>query len=436
MNKHMSRGLALVAITGGFVFLGTTAANAVTVDDDPGLLGNGGLLGTGISLGNGSDGDLLGNLHVPVDANAPATVNGLDVSILDNGLGSGSGSLLGTGSLLGADSLLGDGILVNTGESVADIFANPATDGLGDGVFGSTLSTALDVPVDASNTWISVLGNPANGPTGVVVVPNVATEPLAVISNGEDGILDGFVDAPVDVSCTSITVLSNYQGACPTEGDNGGTGDNGSAGDTDGGILDGILGGDIVGDGVLVDLGDTVADVTAGTDGTGDVAGQSADVDVPVDLSDAWVSILGDDGGIVIVPDLGIDTSAVSGGLIDSDVTAPISLQCTSITVLSDFTRDCDGSTTPEEPTTPVLPTLPLPVDGDGTPTVPGDGTGNGGGNTDVNPCLTTDTAGLTSAVTPTNAGFDFATIGVAGLVGGLIAAGTLLLGRKFSKLN
>ena len=434
MNKHMTRGLALVAITGGFVFLGTTAANAVAVDDDPGLLGNGGLLGTGISLGNGSNDDLLGSLNVPLDANAPATVTGLDVSIFDNGLsnglgtGSGAGSLLGTGALLGGNSLLGDGILVNTGESVADIFANPALDGLGDGVFGSTLSTALDVPVDASNTWISVLGNPANGPTGIVVVPNVATEPVGTISNGEDGILDAFVDAPVDVSCTSITVLSNFQGACPTDGDNGGTGSTGGNG--------GILGDGVLGDGVLVDLGDTVADVTGGTDGLGDVAGQSADLDVPVDLSDAWVSILGADGGIVIVPDLGIGTSALTGGLLDSDVTAPISLQCTSITVLSDFTRDCDGATTPEEPTTPVLPTLPLPVDGDGTPTVPGDGTGNGGGNTDVNPCLTTTTAGLTADITPTNTGFDFATIAVAGIVGGLIAAGTLLLGRKFSKLN
>ena len=186
-------------------------------------------------------------------------------------------------------------------------------------------------------------------------------------------------------------------------------------------------------DDLLVDLGDTTTDL--GTDlGAGDVLG--AFIGAPIDLSDAWVSLLGEDpNGIVIVPDLTIDLSVLTGGLITSEILAPISLDCVTITILSDYERDCgrstidDFPTDPENPTDPTTPTTPVVVGGD---------------NGDVNNGGTNDTEGITDpcAVVPTVATTELtsaqpvnlAVFGAAALAGALAAMLLMLLGRRLGR--
>ena len=443
MNRNITRGLALAALTSGFTILGATAANAIDLPDlgggtsGSGLLGNGGLLGTGIDLGGTSTG--TGGILDDLLVDLPVNVNGLDVDVLPTN----GGGLLGSDLLGGSDGLsLGDGILVDTGATNADILADlgiDTSDLVGD---NDRLNAIVGVPLDVSNTWVSILGNE---PNGIVVVPNADGGALTTT----DGLLGGVIDVPVDISCTSVTVLSDYENECagtaPGDGDN------------DGGILGGdllngdlpvnvddlsldVLDGDVLGDGltlgddgVLVDLGDTTTDL--GTDlGAGDVLG--AFIGAPIDLSDAWVSVLGEDpNGIVIVPDLTIDLSVLTGGLITSEILAPISLDCVTITILSDYERDCgtstidDFPTDPENPTDPTTPTTPVVVGGD---------------NGDVNNGGTNDTEGITDpcAVVPTVATTELtsaqpvnlAVFGAAALAGALAAMLLMLLGRRLGR--
>jgi len=307
-----------------------------------------------------------------------------------------------------------------------------------------------------SNTWVSILGT---GPNGVVVVPTVAGDVTAEL----DGLIDGVVDVPIDISCTSVTVLSDYENECagstPGGSDGGLLGGDLLGGDLlDGDLLDfdgdvpvsvddltvGVLDGDVLGDGlalgddgILVDLGDSVTDVGADL-GLGDTLG--AVVGAPIDLSNVWVSILGEDpNGIVIVPDLTIDLSVLTGGLISSQILAPISLDCVTITILSDYERDCGNSNTQEEPTDPQEPTVPEePV----TP-VPGGEVGDAeNGDVDANngitdPCdavvtsATTDLTGLTSAQ-PVNV----VAFAAAALAGAILAVMLMLLGRRLGRQN
>jgi hypothetical protein len=454
MNKHASRGLTLVALTAGFTLFGTSAANAIDIgggDDNGGLLG-----GLGLNLGGDSSGDGLLDDLLNVDLGVPVNVDGLNVNVLG---GNGSGGLLG-GS---GDSLLGDTGLIGatTGSTNADILSGLGID-TSDLLGNDDLAAVVGVPLDVSNTWISVLGNE---PNGIVVVPNVSGGPTAVITDGVDGLLNAVVDVPVDVSCTSVTVLSDYENECAgTPADTDGDSDGGLLGGDllggdllggdilgggDGGLLGGdILGGDILGggdggllgdDGIELDLGDTVltptVDAGHGDDsGLGDVVG--ALVSAPIDLSDVWVSAFGDDGGIVIIPDLTIDASVLTGGLISSEILAPITLDCVTITVLSDFQRDCgtsviDGEPDPETPIEePVDPTDPT------TPVVPGDGNGGdtGADNDALDPCAVEPTSALTGM--DTGAGNSSLTmLGLGALAGALLAAGLLVLGRKASAL-
>lgn len=437
MNKHASRGLTLVALTAGFTLFGTSAANAIDIgggDDNGGLLG-----GLGLNLGGDSSGDGLLDDLLNVDLGVPVNVDGLNVNVLG---GNGSGGLLG-GS---GDSLLGDTGLIGatTGSTNADILSGLGID-TSDLLGNDDLAAVVGVPLDVSNTWISVLGNE---PNGIVVVPNVSGGPTAVITDGVDGLLNAVVDVPVDVSCTSVTVLSDYSNECagtPAETD----------GDSDGGLLGGdllggdLLGGDILGggdggllgdDGIELDLGDTVltptVDAGYGDDsGLGDVVG--ALVSAPIDLSDVWVSAFGDDGGIVVIPDLTIDASVLTGGLISSEILAPITLDCVTITVLSDFERDCGTSVIEEIPTDPETPTEePVdPTDPTG-PAVPGDGNGGdtGADNDALDPCAVEPTSALTGL--DTGAGnSSLAMLGLGALAGALLAAGLLVLGRKSSTL-
>ncbi len=443
MNRNITRGLALAALTGGFTILGATAANAIDLPDlgggnsGTGLLGNGGLLGTGIDLGGSSTG--TGGVLDDLLVDLPVNVDNLNVGILP----SNGGGLLGGDLLGGSDGLsLGDGILVDTGATNADILADlgiDTSDLVGD---NDQLNAIVGVPLDASNTWVSILGNE---PNGIVVVPNVD----GGVSTVTDGVLDGIVDVPIDVSCTSVTVLSDYENECAAT----------TPGDSDGGLLGGdllggdvlngdlpvnvddlsldVLDGDVLGDGlsfgddgVLVDLGDTGTGL--GTDlGVGDALG--AFVGAPVDLSDAWVSILGADrNGVVIVPDLTIDLSVLTGGLITSEILAPISLECVTITILSDYERDCGSSTIDDTPTDPEDPTTPT------TPVVPG------GDNGDVNNGGTNDTEGITDpcAVVPTVATteltsaqpINLAVFGAAALAGAVAAMLLMLLGRRLGR--
>lgn len=419
MNKHVSRGMTLVALTAGFTLIGTSAANAIDIgggDNDDGLLS-----GLGINLGGGSSGDGLLDDLLDVDLDAPVNVNGLNVNVL-------GGSDLGS---------LGDGITASTGGTNADILSNLGIDT--SGLLGDdSLAAVVGVPLDVSNTWISVLGNE---PNGIVVVPNVSGGPTAVITDGVDGLIDGVVDVPIDISCTSVTVLSDYENECagaPAE-----PGDS----DSDGGLLGGdilggdLLGGDILGggdggllgdDGIEVDLGDTVLTPTVDTgygddSGLGDVVG--ALVSAPIDLSEVWVSAFGEDGGIVIIPDLTIDVSVLTGGLISSEILAPITLDCVTVTVLSDFERDCGTSVIEEEPTDPEEPTTPtVPGDVDGTPGAPGDVDGE-----DVlDPCAVEPTSALTG-LNDGSGDVSIASLVLGALAGGLVAAGLLMLGRKAS---
>lgn len=446
MNKHASRGLTLVALTAGFTLFGTSAANAIDIgggDSDGGLLG-----GLGLNLGSDSSGDGLLDDLLNVDLGAPVNVDGLNVNVLG-----GSGDVLGSDSLLGGSGLVG----ATTGSTNADILSGLGID-TSNLLGNDDLAAVVGVPLDVSNTWISVLGTE---PNGIVVVPNVSGGPTAVITDGVDGLLNAVVDVPVDVSCTSVTVLSDYSNECAgTPADTDGDSDGGLLGGdllggSDGGLLGGdILGGDILDgdllgggdggllgdDGIELDLGDTVltptVDAGYGDDsGLGDVVG--ALVSAPIDLSDVWVSAFGDDGGIVVIPDLTIDASVLTGGLISSEILAPITLDCVTITVLSDFERDCGTSVIEEIPTDPETPTEePVdPTDPTG-PAVPGDGNGGdtGADNDALDPCAVEPTSALTGL--DTGAGnSSLAMLGLGALAGALLAAGLLVLGRKASTL-
>jgi hypothetical protein len=496
MNKNTTRVLAVAVLTGGFTIFGATAANAIDLPDlggsgSGGLLGNGGLLGTGIDLGGTT-------APTPPPATPPTTDHGL----------LGGGGLLGTGIDLGGstseggsilDDLdvslpvdvnglnlqvlptgehglsLGDGLLVDTGATNADILSELGIDT--SGLLGdhAVQNAVVGVPLDISNTWVSILGNE---PSGIVVVPNVVGGVTAEL----DGIIDGVIDVPIDISCTSVTVLSDYENECAgtTPGDdNGGLlggdllGGDLLGGDLLGGdVLDGdlidldgdvpvtvddltlnVLDGDVLGDGlalgddgILVDLGDDVTDVGADL-GLGDLLGVVAGA--PIDLSGAWISVLGEDpNGIVIVPDLTIDLSLITGGLISSEILAPITLDCVTITILSDYERDCGTSVIeeepvdPEDPTDPTDPTDPeLPVEPE-TPIltpVPGgeNGADNNGGNDGTegitDPCAVVPasaTTGLAVESEPTNVAF----FGAAALAGALAALALMLIGRRLGR--
>jgi len=458
MHKIITRGLALATVTGAFTLLGATAANAIDIgggDDNGGLLG--GIIDIG---GSGSDGDLLGDLNLPIDVQVPVNIDGLTVDAL--------GSQDGIGSL-------GDGILADTGSSNADILGNlgiDTSDVLGD---ADALTAVVGVPLDLSNTWVSILGN---DPDGVAVVPNLSGGPTATV----DGLLDAFVDVPVNVTCSSITVISDYENECagestPGESDGGSDSDTDSDGGLlDGGILDGILDGGALGggllDGDLLDLDDLTADLPITLDDQqidvldGDILDgvleeDGVDVDfgdstldpgtslgldfvdavvgAPIDLSNAWVTAFGENGGLVVVPDLTIDASVLTGGIITSEILAPITIDCVTVTVLSDYERDCGTSvidefpTDPETPVTPTDPTDPTtPTDVDGTDN--GGNTGTDEGDA-LDPCAVVPTSATTGlSADSSDSGLGMLAMGA--LAGGLVAMGLLVLGRKFGTLQ
>jgi hypothetical protein len=408
MHKIITRGLALATVTGAFTLLGATAANAIDLgggDDD------GGLLGGIVDLGSGSD-TLLGDVELPV------TVDGLNVDVLggENQIGS-----------------LGDGILLETGSTNADILGDLGIDTshlLGD---ADALTAVVGVPLDVSNTWVSILGTE---PTGIVVVPNVAGGPTAAVQ----GVIDAFVDVPIDVSCSSVAVLSDYENECdgvPEQSDSDTaidlpvTLDDQQIDVLDGDLLDGVL----EDDGIDVDLGDTVVDPS--TDLGLDVV--DAMIGAPIDLSNAWVSAFGENGGIVVVPDLTIDASVLTGGIITSEILAPITIDCVTVTVLSDYERDCGTSVIddiPTDPETPVTPTDPT----DTTTPTDVDGTDNGGNTgTDEGDALDPCAVVPASATTGLGAGSSDSGLGMlamGALAGGLMAMGLLVLGRKFGTLQ
>ena len=429
MNKNITRGLALAALTGGFTLLGVTAANAIDLDGDG---QDDGLLGTGI--------------HIPLDTSVPVTVDGLNAAVLPSN----------------DTNSIGNGIFLNTGKTVAEVFAPIGVDTADLLGTNENLSTIVGVPVDASNTWASVLGSQ---PNGVVVVPNLHALPTADVTDGADGFVDGYVEAPVDISCTSVTVLSSYQADCAgTSGSGAGTGgilDGDLVGKLGGELLGGdLLGSDILGGDISAEQPITVEDrqidvldggVLGGTDG---IAGDGLVVDpvdestdlgtdfdlgdpargtvvAPVDLSDTWVSVLGDNGGVVVVPDSTISPFLRTLGLVDSELFVPVSIDCVTITVLSDFERDCAaGPTEPTEPTVPTEPTDEGEVGG-----IDAENGGNGGGDAGDNngaddPCAVDATA--TAFTSDDSAGPDVGLLGGAAAAGGLTALGLLALGRKF----
>jgi hypothetical protein len=390
MNKNIVRGLALVAITGGFSILGITAANAIDLPD----------------LGGASGGSILDSLR----ADVPVTVDGLNVSVLDSN---------------DASSLLGNGVGASTGDTMADIFAQLGIDTSGV-VDNGSLTSAVGVPVDVSNSWASVLGNE---PNGIVVEPNASIPAWA----GLAGLFNGFVTAPVNISCTSVAVISDFENDC---------GDTTGVGTGIGGVLDGVTHNEIPldvsdktvrvldgetlelgtlgGDGFVVDPTDNVIDLSQNVNR----GGQLAALGLPVDVTDAWLSVLGENGGIVIVPDSMIDASLLTSGLLDSETLAPISIQCVTVTVLSDFERDCTGGTDGPE-----LPTLPLPVPADGV--ADNGGNGGNGGVDDGNVCV----VGATPTAANTDTGADAGLVGAAVLGGVLAGFGLMGLGRKLNLL-
>ena len=387
MNKNITRGLALAAITGGLSILGVTAANAVDLPD----------------IGGTSGDSILDSLRVDL----PVTVDGLNVSVLDPN---------------DASSLLGDGVVANTNDTMANIFAQLCIDTSGV-LDNDSLTSMVGVPVDVSNSWASVLGSK---PNGVVVVPNASIPAFAWVA----GFINGFVNLPINISCTSVAVISDFSNDC---GETTGVGT--GMGDTLGGlthnevpvdlsdktvnVLDGstLDTGTIGGDGVLVDPTDGVTDLSQ----TLSPDDQLVALGLPVDVSDTWVSVLGDNGGIVIVPDSTVDASLLTAGLVDSETLAPISISCVTITVLSDFDRDCAGG--PGD--VGDLPTHALPV--------PDEGTADNGGTGGTNPgnACAMDT---TPTAADTNNGVDAGLVGGgAALAGALAAFGLMGLGRKFN---
>ena len=413
MHKIITRGLALATVTGAFTLLGATAANAI--DLGGGDENDGGLLGGIVDLGGSGSTDLLGDVTVPVQ------VDGLDIDVLggENQIGS-----------------LGDGILLDTGSTNADILGELGIDTsqlLGE---ADALTAVVGVPLDVSNTWVSILGSE---PSGIVVVPNVQGGPAAAAQ----GVIDAFIDVPIDVSCSSVTVLSDYENECSASSPTGPS-LTGSAIDLpvtlddqqvdvlDGDLIDGVL----KDDGIDVDLGDSVVDPS--TDLGLDVV--DAMIGAPIDLSNAWVTAFGENGGVVVVPDLTIDASVLTGGFISSEVLAPITIDCVTVTVLSDYERDCGTSVVNENPTDPETPVTPTdPTD----PTTPTDvdGTDNGG-NTGadegdaLDPCAVVPTSATTGLAAGDSTGSNLGMLAMGALAGGLMAMGLFVLGRKFGTLQ
>ena len=408
MHKIITRGLALATVTGAFTLLGATAANAIDLgggDDN-----DGGLLGGIVDLGGSGSSDLLGDVTVPVQ------VDGLDIDVLagENQIGS-----------------LGDGILLDTGSTNADILGDLGIDTshlLGE---ADAVTAVVGVPLDVSNTWVSILGSE---PSGIVVVPNVEGGPAAAAQ----GVIDAFIDVPIDVSCSSVTVLSDYENECdgvPAESDSDTaidlpvTLDDQQVDVLDGDLLDGAL----EDDGIDVDLGDSVIDPSTalGLDVV------DAMIGAPIDLSNAWVTAFGENGGIVVVPDLTIDASVLTGGFISSEVLAPITINCVTVTVLSDYERDCGTSvvnenpTDPEAPVTPTDPTTPTDVDG----TDNGGNTGAEEGDA-LDPCAVVPTSATTGLAAGDSTGSNLGMLAMGALAGGLMAMGLFVLGRKFGTLQ
>jgi len=408
MHKIITRGLALATVTGAFTLLGATAANAIDLgggDDN-----DGGLLGGIVDLGGSGSTDLLGDVTVPVQ------VDGLDIDVLagENQIGS-----------------LGDGILLDTGSTNADILGDLGIDTshlLGE---ADAVTAVVGVPLDVSNTWVSILGSE---PSGIVVVPNVEGGPAAAAQ----GVTDAFIDVPIDVSCSSVTVLSDYENECdgvPAESDSDTaidlpvTLDDQQVDVLDGDLLDGAL----EDDGIDVDLGDSVIDPSTalGLDVV------DAMIGAPIDLSNAWVTAFGENGGIVVVPDLTIDASVLTGGFISSEVLAPITINCVTVTVLSDYERDCGTSvvnenpTDPEAPVTPTDPTTPTDVDG----TDNGGNTGAEEGDA-LDPCAVVPTSATTGLAAGDSTGSNLGMLAMGALAGGLMAMGLFVLGRKFGTLQ
>lgn len=412
MNRKTTRGIALAALTAGFTILGATAANAIDLPD----IGGDGVLGVDIHIGDGDSGDILGGTHVPLHAELPVTVDGLNLDVLGSN---------------GTSSLLGDGVFATTGRNaMLSLFGAQGLDSrelLGNG----SLVTVLGVPVDVSNSWVSVFGNK---PNGIVVVPNLSALPTAIVTDGKDGLLDAFVTAPVNVSCSSVSVLSDYRNDCTGSGGSGG-------GDLGGDLLSGVLGGDLFGgdllggsplggaglpDGSLpgvadgVPVGDGV--VVDPTDQPTDVAG------VPVDVSKAWLSVLGNRAnGVVLVGDstYGLSSLPVAGGMLET-----LALDCFTLTVASDFDRECQASSSgPTKPSGSDLGTLPLGDDNGGGAADTGGNGGNGGGNggENLNPC----TADLTSATTPVQPGSDVSLLVIAAAIGALSALAMFAAARR-----
>lgn len=410
MKRIIARGASLatlVAFTGGLALIAAAPAHA---DDLPDI---------------GDVDGLLGGIHILGDVNAPVTVDGLHVSVLPT-----------TGG-----HTWGNGILLTTEQAAANVFAIANVTSNIELIDGTV--AAAGVPITTYNTWASVLGDPASGrPNGVVVVPNVATQPIVVVDNALDGTVFGKVFAPITVKCTSVDVLSSYDSDCagppaPTpDSDTGllGLGD-GVLDLGDGTVLD--LGNDGVvdlGDGTLLGLGDAgVVDVGEGNlidfgglgvpevGGVGDV-GDVGDIGDLVDLGDIDLGDIGlgdggilGDGGVLGLGDLDVLGLGDDGflDLGDLDVLGLIDL---GTLALGD-----------DEPGTPA----------DGTP-----GAGGGGAPTDDNPAAggtddgtpapcTPATVDATAAPASSTGGSDLGMLIASALGGGLAAGGLLVLGRK-----
>jgi len=461
MNRNITRGLAVAALAGGFTLLGATAANAIDIGD--GILGDdGGVLGTGLL----ADGTTTTDGGIPVDVTLPVDISGVDVSVLDGALnGTQTGGLL-------PDGALGDGVVVTVDQAATNLLAAAGT---GD---NEVLHSLVGVPVDLSGSFASVLGNPSTGGTnGVVVAPELVADPFV----WTNGILDAFVYAPIRVSCVTVTILSDFfRDGCEAGAPAGGSG-SGSDGMLDlsellgDGILgdgvldlddlleiDGFLDGDILGDGVL-DLDEVLEidgllngdlldgdlglgeDVLSTDDGvvvdpfdagsTVNVDAGDAVVDAPVDLTETWVSAFGTNGGIVVVPDLGTSPAALFGDELLARL--PISIDCASIVILSDYERDCaGGAVDPTDPTDPVDPTVPTvpstpeePMVSDEFYVADNGGTGDVGGESAAGaPCI--PAADNTAAV---DRGIDYGMLAAAALAGALAALAMVALTRRFS---
>jgi len=156
-------------------------------------------------------------------------------------------------------------------------------------------------------------------------------------------------------------------------------------------------------------------------------------VGAPIDVSKAWVSVLGNDTkGVVIVPDLSADISALTNGLITSDLRLPLGLDCVTVTLLSDFTRDC-GTPEPRTPGDPELPTEPetpglTPVPGGENGDVNNGGTDTAEGLTDW--CNTVPTSATTGLLLGSEQGGFMA----AALAGALVAVGLMLIGSRLAR--